>query len=72
MATSSSKHVEVAPDNALPPLPDSPVPDAITSGVADGHQNITTNLTIQQVWASENQAITRTDDCLDDINWTVW
>ena len=72
MATSSSEHVEVAPDNALLPLPDSPVPDAITSGVADGHQDITTIPTIQQVRASKNQAITHTDDCLDNINWTVW
>ena len=72
MATSSSEHVEVAPDNALLPLPDSPVPDAIMSGVADGHQDIMTIPTIQQVQASKNQAITHTDNCLDNINWTVW
>lgn len=28
--------------------------------------------TIQKVQANENQAITQTDDRLDDTNWTIW
>ena len=52
------------------------MPDhAITVDVSDSHQgtNQTTVIpAIQRVRANENQAITRTEDRLDDTNWTVW
>ena len=37
----------------------------------NSNSNISTP-SIQQVCANENQAITCTNDCLDDTNWTVW
>ena len=41
--------------------------------VADNNPNLNIGApSIQRVRASENQAITRTDDRLDDTNWTVW
>ena len=72
MATPESMHVEVALDTALPPLPESPLPTTFTSVTTDGHQGTTKTPTIRRVRASENQAITRTEDRLDETNWTIW
>ena len=73
MATSSSpEHVEVPLDTALPPLPESPLPPTFVSDVTEHHQDTMATPTIRRVRANENQAITRTDDRLDETNWTVW
>ena|ERR1700733_9098128 len=41
--------------------------------VADNNLNSNSGApSMQRVRANENQAITRTDDRLDDTHWTVW
>ena len=72
MSTSSILPVEGDPDTVLPPLPDSPPPAAFHNNTNEGHQGTTTNPAIQRVRANENQAITHTDDRLDETNWTIW
>jgi hypothetical protein len=60
------------PDTILPPLPTTPPPLATTS-VEDDHQRTgAAKPAVQKVRANENQAITRTQDPLDETNWTVW
>ena len=74
MSTSSILPVEGDPDTVLPPLPDSPPPAAFHNNTNEGHQGTMTNPAIQCASdrANENQAITRTDNCLDETNWTIW
>ena len=79
MATSPTDQpsTEVPLDTTmLPPIPQSPLPSTFTTDVPDGQSgtptNATINPTIRRVRATENQAITRTDDRLDETNWTVW
>ena len=64
--------------NAEPQQPEPMLAETIPSRHADDHDihRMTPNLkpkpSILRVRASENQAITRTEDRLDDTNWTVW
>ena len=61
------------PDSTLPPLPETPPSEPTTSHTSDVHQGtITKKPAIERVRANENQAITRTQDRLDEKNWAVW
>ena len=60
------------PITGLPPLPVTPPPVTATTHANENPQGITNIPSVQRVKATKNQAITRTDDCLDETNWTVW
>jgi hypothetical protein len=60
------------PDTTLPPLPDTPPLEATVTNAGDAYQAVVTTPAIKRVRASENQAITRTEDRLDETNWAVW
>ena len=77
MSATSPNHasIEAAPDTTtLPLLPELPLSETFTPEAPDVQSGTaTTKLAIKQVRATENQAITRVDDHLDDeINWNVW
>ena len=59
-------------DVVLPPLPETPPHEATTSHTDDTHHDTAITPAIKRVKANENQAITRTDDRLDETNWAVW
>ena len=60
-------------DSTLPPLPETPPSEPTTSHTSDVHQGtITKKPAIERVRANENQAITHTQDRLDEKNWAVW